>query len=279
MRTFAWSGAVQAFEGVITADRHCTVETWRPAAADRLVYAYLQTGQDDKAKSVVDKFGAPERRGRPDDDMALAAMPARYALERSDWIEAAALQIRDGAIPAARAITLFARALGATKSGKVAASAADSAELERVADDMQTRGQSDRAMRIRFHAEAARAELALDHGRRNEAIAALRDAADGEDAVVDPGATVFDPLPLRELLADALLDAGDAAGALKEYEASLQRARARLRSFWGAGRAAEAVGDVPRMKMYYGRFAALCDLVTCVRPGKLTAAKRSMAAP
>src|SRR5258705_429402 len=91
-------------------------------ALDYQTYAYLQIAQDAAAKAVVAHAAevASSQSGTPN-AFAIAAIPARYALERGAWAEAAALTPRPANTPYTEAITAFARALGAARSGNPAA--------------------------------------------------------------------------------------------------------------------------------------------------------------
>src|SRR5262249_25239944 len=99
-----------------------------PHSYDFMQYAYLQLGQDKKARAVMDEVGAIQKVFRPilGSETGLAAVPARYMLERQDWRGAAGLQVPSAVTaPPAKAIIHFARALGAARSGDFAAAQAD----------------------------------------------------------------------------------------------------------------------------------------------------------
>src|SRR5258708_25131675 len=106
---------------------------------DYLVYAYLQLGQDDKAKAVIDEMSkvAGFTETFLPGPYALAASPARYAVERGDWKAAAQLQVRPSPLVQVQAITHFARALGAARSGDAAAAKADVAKLAELRDKLR----------------------------------------------------------------------------------------------------------------------------------------------
>src|SRR6266508_3047110 len=97
---------------------------------DFIVYAHLQGAQDGEAKRLLEESAALYKTQAPTAELtptggvltvytAFAAIPARYAIERGAWAEAAALQPRP-TTPAADAITYFARAMGAARSGDLA---------------------------------------------------------------------------------------------------------------------------------------------------------------
>jgi tetratricopeptide (TPR) repeat protein len=220
-------------------------------AMDYQVYAYLQLGQDAAARRILDRL--PEARARFNPDAiggaapgsaglyALAAIPARYALERGAWADAASLEIRSTTFPWVDAVTPFARALGAARSGSPSAAAADIDRLkalgEKLTADAYWAGQVDIQRRI------AEAWVAFAGGRRDEAIAALTAAADAEDAT-DKSAISPGPLaPARELLGEMLLEAGRPKEALAAFQATMTKEPNRFRAVAGAMRAAEAAGD------------------------------------
>jgi hypothetical protein len=208
----------------------------RGHAMDYLVYAYLQTGNDREAKRIVDEaatvtVGYPA--GSYINAFALAAMPARYALERDAWADAAVLPVRKA--PGARdteAITRFARALGAVHGGDTAAAKQEIDSLAAIAREL---GSVD----VEIQRLAASAWLVLAAGDTSAAIARATEAADLEDrqpvAPVSPGPV----LPARELLGDLLLAAGRPREAYAAYIAMLTNAPHRARSEHGAARSAE----------------------------------------
>jgi hypothetical protein len=216
-------------------------------AMDYLAYAYLQEGRDGAARRVVGE-AAGMKAWSPANSVAaqyaLAAIPARYALERGKWSEAAALSSRtDLAEPGALAITHFAHALGAARSADTAAARAALTALAPIDAGLARRQVPIWAGAVHAQALAASAWLALAEHDTAGAVRLATDAADLEDHTekhpVTPGAI----LPARELLGDLLLAVGQPAGALHAYEASLARAPKRARSLLGAVRAARLAGD------------------------------------
>ena len=203
-------------------------------AMDYMVYAYLQLARDGDARRRVDEartLTGLNPASRPAGPYALAAMPARYAIERGDWRDAA--QLRADAEPSFRsadAMTHFARALGAARSGEPAAGAEGRRAARRAArraEDGEERllGRT----KSRSCGWRAAAWVALAQRQSDEALALMRQAADIEDKsekhIVTPGRL----LPARELLGDMLLELKRPAEALKEYEASQQREPNRFR--------------------------------------------------
>jgi tetratricopeptide (TPR) repeat protein len=222
-------------------------------AMDYQIYAYLQLGQDAAARGVLDRLPDVLAKFNPDAIggaaggsaglYALAAIPARYALERGAWADAASLEPRTTAYAWVDSATPFARALGAARSGSPAAAVAEIARLKTLHEKLGAASDADWAARVDVQRRIAEAWVAFAEGRRDEAITALRGAADAEDAT-DKSAVSPGPLaPAREMLGEMLLEAGQPKDALAAFEATMQKEPNRFRAVAGAMRAAEAAGD------------------------------------
>jgi tetratricopeptide (TPR) repeat protein len=216
-----------------------------PHALDFMQYAYLQLGQDAKAKALIDdvmqikKVIGPVSAG----NTARAAVPARYFLERQDWKGAAQLQPQNLPFPAAEAITHFARAMGAARSGDPAAAQADIEKLKGLREGLLKANQSYWAEQIEVQVLGAQAWTALAKGEKDEALKFMRAAADLEDGSEKHVAMENRLYPMRELLGDLLREQGQPAAALKEYQVSMKNAPQRLRGFYGAMTAAQEAGE------------------------------------
>jgi tetratricopeptide (TPR) repeat protein len=243
-------------------------------AADYAVYGDMQLARDNAARRIMDdamnvKGSNP---ASPTSPYAIAAMAARYAMERGDWASAARLEPAGGKFAFTESITIFARALGAARSGDVASAEQDAARLAGLRKTLTDAKNTYWATEVEIQQIAAEAWIALAQKKPDEALKSMRAAADIEDKnekhIVTPGRI----LPARELLGDMLLEAGQPAAALREYEASQKREPNRFRGYYGAARAAEAAGDFGKAKEYYGKLLALAKDADSPR-AELTQAK------
>jgi tetratricopeptide (TPR) repeat protein len=231
-----------------------------PHSYDFLQYAYLQLGQDVKARALLEEAGAIRKFFAPrlETETGQAAVAARYMLERQDWRGAASLSVHDLVkLPAARAITHFARAMGAARSGEFLAAHSDIDILQELRATLERANQQHAARQVDVQLLAARAWVAQGQGNRADGLKFMRAAAELEDASGNHPAMEIRLYPMRELLADMLLLQGDATKALKEYEVSLQNAPMRLRGFYGAAKAAETAGDRKKAVAYFKDLARL----------------------
>jgi hypothetical protein len=222
-------------------------------ASDYAVYAYLQMRRDSAAREIL--RGLPSLAARFDPTIvsgaapgsagvfALAAIPARYAMERRAWAEAAALQPTTSAFPYTEALMHFARALGAAHTGDSVKARASIDSLEAFRARLAASGEVYWSEQVAIQRLGAMAWLDLARGKPDDALAKMREAATREDATEKSAVTPGPLAPAHELLGDMLLDLKRPADALAEYRASLTREPNRYRSLYGASRAAAAAGD------------------------------------
>jgi tetratricopeptide (TPR) repeat protein len=240
---------------------------------DYMVYAYLQLGQDKAARAVVDEMAASAgvSPNAPGAHFALAASPARYVVERGDWSGAVQLELRPSRFSHVVAITHFARALGAARSGKPDAAKADIAKLAELRDKLREAKDAYWSEQVDIQWQAASAWLAHAEGRHDDALKAMAAAADAEDrtekAPVTPGPLV----PARELYGAMLLDRGRAREALAAFEATLKKEPNRLGATVGAAKAAEKSGDAAKARQHHAAVVALAEGADPVRPEILAA--------
>ena len=241
-------------------------------AMDYLAYAYLQLGEDRKARAVVDEIMA-FKKVTPDTlavAYAMAAVPARYAVERRNWAEAAKLELPPATVawdkfPWTAAMINFARALGKAHTQDLTGA---KAEIDKLAATRDTLKAKDKYWSDQVEAQrrAAVAILAQAEGRYDEAIRELRAAADLEDSMDKHPVTPGGIAPLRELLGDLLLDLRQPAAALTDYERLLTSTPNRLRTLYGAAKSADAAGDRAKAKQYFQRLADLGSKADAPRP-------------
>jgi tetratricopeptide (TPR) repeat protein len=239
-------------------------------AADFMVYAHMQLAQDAKARAMIDQATKTADTGTRVVTIvnftALAALPARYVLERADWTGAAALPITSTEFPAADSLTRFARGLGMARGGDLAGAKREIEAMQALRSALQKSNQSYWAERTEEQIYAVSAWVAHAEGTRDQALKLMRAAADREDASVKHVAMENRLYPMRELLADLLLEMGQASSALSEYEASLKETPNRYRGIYGAARAAEAAGDRQKAKDYFAKLVAQSKNADTVRP-------------
>jgi tetratricopeptide (TPR) repeat protein len=223
-------------------------------ASDYMIYAYLQTAQDNAAQHVVDSAVEIFSRFNPAvlvsgaaspaaAYFARAAIPARYCLERRAWDDAAKLEPHPSPAPYADAITYFARGLGAAHLKDQAMARSAIASLQRERDKLTKMKESYWANQVEIQRQVVSAWLAFAEGHRNTALAEMRAAAELEDKTEKNAITPGPLAPARELLGELLLELERPAAALKEFQATLTKEPNRFRSLYGAAEAARLAGD------------------------------------
>ena len=229
-------------------------------ALDYMAYSYLQEGQDAKAKEIVD-FAATVRKTNPELEFsaayALAAIPARYALERNAWADAAALRVPAlphwSSFPFMEALIEYAHALGRAHTDDLEG-ARKAMDRMRQLRDATTDPKFDYFKRqLDQQMQAASAWVAYGEGKKEDAVDLLRRTADAEDILgkhpVSPGALV----PAREQLGDLLLKMDRPKEAQREFEAALKIYPGRFRGLYGAAQAAERIGEKEKAHHYYAK--------------------------
>ncbi|HEY8182847.1 MAG TPA: hypothetical protein VII32_11445 [Thermoanaerobaculia bacterium] len=233
-------------------------------ASDYLAYAYLQLGQDDEVRQLNEELSTIKALDVENfaGYYALAAVPARFALERRRWADAAALEVRPANFPwdrytYAEAVTWFARAVGAARSGQPAAARIDVERLKQLRQKLVDQKSPYWANQVDIQIRAAEGWIARAEGRNDDAEASLRSAADLEDSTEKSPVTPGSILPAREMLGDFLLETNQPQKALDAYERSLKDSPNRLNGLSGAARAAQLTGDREKARTYYVSVAKL----------------------
>jgi hypothetical protein len=228
-------------------------------ASDYMVYAFLQLGQASKAREIIEEMSTvtgfnAERNTGP---FALAASPARYAVERGDWKAAAQLEVRPTKFAYVEAISRFARALGAARSGNPESAKPEIAKLAGLRDKLREANDAYWAGQVDIQWQAAAAWTLYAEGRHTEALAGMTNAAEAEDKT-EKGTVTPGPLaPAREMLGAMLLEHGAYADALAAFEATLKKEPNRLGATAGAATAAEKAGDTAKARAYHARVLKL----------------------
>jgi hypothetical protein len=241
---------------------------------DFLMNAYLQLGQDQKAKAIVDERNTVAQLPadyRLSGHTAFAAIPVRYAIERGEWAEAAALPVAPSVYPQAEAVAWFGRALGAARSGDPVSARRDVGELGRLRAKLAAGNDEYWVTQIDIYTQAAEAWIALTEHRPRRAVMSMRGAADREDHTEKNVAMENRLSPMRELLGELLLELGKADEAQREFEASLQTVPNRYRSLAGAARAAGLLRHEEDARTYHERLLALTQDADSTRPAILAA--------
>jgi tetratricopeptide (TPR) repeat protein len=228
-------------------------------ALDYTAYAYLQLARDGDASRTFEEARTVTgiNPARATGYYALAAMPARYVVERGAWRDAAKLTPSASNFPFTEAMTHFARALGAARSGDAAAAQKDIEQITALRDRLKATKSDYWANEVEVMRLASVAWVTLAQARGDEALALMRQAADIEDRseknIVTPGRL----LPARELLGDLLMELKRPAEALQAYEASQQREPNRYRGLYGAGQAAAQSGNRDKARHYFTKLIEL----------------------
>jgi hypothetical protein len=251
-----------------TAAMHMGGEGHQFHAMDFLVYAYLQSGREADAQRVIEEVKTlPAMKsmygeGYDPQAYALSKFPALYALELRHWSEAAALTPAANGDSTDKAITYWARAIGAARGGNLSEAGKDIAQLETFRQEMLKKKKPTYAQFVENAQKEAAAWVAHAEGKDEEAIKSLRAIAEGEESTGDEP----EDIPAREMLADLLLETKHPEQALAEYEADLKFNPNRFNGLYGAASAAEVVGKSEKAANYYAQLVKICTGGNSERP-------------
>jgi tetratricopeptide (TPR) repeat protein len=231
------------------------------------MYAYLQVGEDGKAKVVIDKLGSMHVGGDNSPmaremnyyyNYAHAHFPAMYALETRQWKDAVALQPMSESAPYFRAITYWAQAIGAGHLRDAAAAKKAVEQYDAMIEETRKSNQSYIVNSLKTSGDEARAWLAFAQGKNEDALNLLRPVADKQDQLGKAEVAI----PAREMLADMLLEMNRPDQALVEYEKALKTDPNRFNGLYGAAQAAEIAKQPEKARTYYSQLIKNCGSST-----------------
>src|SRR3989454_1511375 len=180
-RVGAWAESAATNERAAVAAKQDRDADQQVHAMDYMTYAYLQLARDGDARRVMEETAAVTGFTSHAGPYGQAAIPARYAIERGDWKRAVTLEPRTSKFPYTAALTHFARALGAARSGDAVAAEKDVQELARIRDTLKAAKNEYWATEVEVSRLGAAAWTALALGKREEALGLMHSAADIED--------------------------------------------------------------------------------------------------
>jgi hypothetical protein len=256
-------------------------------ASDYETYAYLQTGQDLAAARIANSLSEIASRfdplavlggaGGPSTGyFALAAIPARYALERQDWKQAEQIALRKTPFPYTDAMTWFARGLGAARAGHAAVANEATAELQQIQERLLKANEPYWARQVEIQQLAVSAWAALAAGKTQEALERMKSAAELEDGTEKSAVTPGPLAPARELLGEMLLQMKEPTQALEQFEATLKKEPRRFRSLYGAAHAAQLSGSQDTSKKYFRELLQVCARADKPTRSELEEAERAI---
>lgn len=268
-RTGYWQESINANVGAAAAAKREGQTAEELHASDYQIYAYLQTGQDAAAQRILDSL--PEIASRFDPKaviggaggptagyFALAAIPARYALERQDWKAAAHLSPQETPFPYTEAITWFARGLGSARLGQAPAAREAERALRRIQEQLLKADENYWARQVEIQQVEVAAWAALAEGNQPDALQQMKSAAEREDGTEKSAITPGPLAPARELLGELLLEIKEPAQALQQFEATLQKEPGRFRALYGAARSAELSGKPKISQEHFRELLRVC---------------------
>jgi tetratricopeptide (TPR) repeat protein len=233
-----------------------------PHSYDFVIYAYLQSGQDKRAKAALAESAASLDMIESMPGMGSAYMAgmvpyyrtklaAFYALEMRDWKIAAAMEPLAQSPPDVATLVYWVRAIADGHLRQPARARADLARYDELIAEVRQGKNAYVAdgTGAKISRGEVKAWVSFAAGETDAALKEMRAAAALQDRV---GQGEVD-IPAREMLADMLLEVGQPRQALVEYEVALKLSPNRLNGLYNAGRAAEGAGDMSAARSYYGK--------------------------
>jgi hypothetical protein len=244
---------------------------------DYLTYAYLQQANDEKALEQINYLDSIQEVFPQNfkDAYAFAAMPARYAIERKDWVAATQLKLGHDnfpweKFPWEKANVNFGRLLGAVNSGKLSDARKEFEQLQSLHAKLTEAGKKYEANLVKIQLKAGDGWIKLREGQKKEAIKLMTEAADMEDGTSKHPVTPGEIVPARELLGDMLFEAGDFSSALLAYENDLERHPNRFNGLYGAWLSAGKLNNSQKENFYHEKLVALAGSSASDRPQLMT---------
>ena len=282
-----WQESIDSNVAAAAAARRQSQTAEELHASDYETYAYLQTAQDEAAARIVNSLPQIASRFDPKAVLigagpplagyfALAAIPARYALERQDWQQAERLALRESPFPYTDAMTWFARGLGAARLGHAAAANEAATALQRIQARLLKGNESYWARQVEIQALAVAAWSALAAGEKDTALRQMESATELEDETEKSAVTPGPVSPARELLGEMLLEMNEPAKALEQFEATLKKEPRRFRSLYGAAHAAQLSGSRDTSHKYFRELLKVCARSDKPMRSELREAQRSI---
>jgi tetratricopeptide (TPR) repeat protein len=285
-RTGYWQESIDSNIGAAAAARREGQTAEELHASDYEIYAFLQTGQDQAAGQIVKSL--PEIGTRFDPKavisgaggpsvgyFALAAIPARYALERQDWKQAVQLPVRETPFPYTDAMTWFARGFGAARLGQVAPAKDSTIALRQIRERLLKANEDYWARQVEIQEGTVGAWAALAAGNKEEALRRMKVAAELEDGTEKSAVTPGPLTPARELLGEMLLQMNQPTQALQQFEATLKKEPGRFHALYGAAYAAQLSGKRNASQKYFLELLTVCSHADKPGRSELIEAQRS----
>ena len=268
-RTGYWQESIQSNIAAAAAARSQKQTAEELHATDYEIYAYLQTGQDAAAQQLLNSL--PEISSRFDPKVviggaanpaaayfALAAIPARFSLERQQWKQASQLTPRDTPFPHTEAMTWFARGLGAARLGQSSAAYESAAALKQIQERLLKANENYWAKQVQIQELEVGAWAALAQKNNDEALRQMKSAAELEDGTEKSAVTPGPLAPARELLGEMYLAMNKPDLAFEQFELTLTKEPGRFRSLYGAARAAKLRDNRDASQKYFRELLAVC---------------------
>jgi tetratricopeptide (TPR) repeat protein len=268
-RTGYWQESIETNIAAAAAARREGQTAEELHATDYEIYAYMQTAQDQAAGRIVSSLPGIATRfdskavisgaGGPSAGyFALAAIPARYTLERQDWKQAAQLVVSDTPFPYTEAMTWFARGYSAARMGQAEAASESAAALHQIKERLSKANEPYWALQVEIQQAGVTAWAALAAGNQEEALRQMKLAAELEDGTEKSAVTPGPLAPARELLGEMFLKINDPAHALEQFEATLKKEPGRFRALYGAAHAAQLIGNRDTSQKYFLELLTVC---------------------